>query len=188
MALRELSSSTELPSSEAAPAVSGLPTFWDSADTAPKTEWEELWDLFMVAGNAKYSISVNEKLRNVTEQNPTITALLNNLIEQAAERKMVSVLFLSLGSAARKRLTDRFPHMRGATVSLREIKENCEQAFQKPRIRTLERYKFFLRKQSPKEPLRQFWHTLTGLAAKCDSGDQTDSLIMDTFIKNMNNK
>ena len=70
--------------------------------------------------------------------------------------------------------------MRVATVSLREIKENCEQAFQKPRNRTLERYKF--------EPLRQFLHTLTGLAAKYDYGDQTDSLIMAPFIQNMNNK
>ena len=47
---------------------------------------------------------------------------------------------------------------------------------------------FFSRKQTTKETLRQFWHTLTGFAAKCHFGDQTDSLIMDTFIQNMNNK
>ena len=29
---------------------------------------------------------------------------------------------------------------------------------------------------------------LTGLAAKCGFGDQTESLVMDTFIQNMNNK
>ena len=109
--------------------MSGLPTIWDSADTATNTEWEEWWDLFKVAANAKYSISVNEILRNVTLQNPRIAALLNNLNEQAAERKMVSALFLSLGSAARKNLTDKFIHMLVATVSLREMKENSEQAF-----------------------------------------------------------
>ena len=96
MALRELSSSAEVPTSRGASAVSGLPTFWDSADTVPKTEWEQWWDLFLVAANAKYSISVNEILRNVTEQNTRIAALLNNLDEQGAERNMVSVLFLSL--------------------------------------------------------------------------------------------
>ena len=43
--------------------------------------------------------------------------------------------------------------MRVATISQREIKKNCEQDFQKPSNRTLERYKFFSRKQNPKETL-----------------------------------
>ena len=92
-----------------------------------------------------------EILRNVTEQNPRIAAILNNLNEQAAERKMVSVLFI-VGISSTEwtiSLMDNFPHMRVATVSLREIKEKCEQAFQKPTNRTLERYKFFSRKQNP---------------------------------------
>ena len=41
----------------------------------------------MVAANAKYSISVNEMLRTVTQQEPRVAALNNNLNEQAAERK-----------------------------------------------------------------------------------------------------
>ena len=104
------------------------------------------------------------------------------------QRKIVSVLFLSLGSASRKSLTDKYPELRVATISLKGLKDNCEQPFIKPRNRTLERYKFFARKQAPKETLRQFWHTLTGIAAKCAFREQTESLIMDTFIQNMNNK
>ena len=95
--------------------------------------------------------------RQVTEQQPRVLALINNLNEQATEKKIVSVFFLSLGSAARKSLTGKFPHMRVATIRLRELKANCEKAFEKPRNRTLERYKFFSRKQSSKESLRQFW-------------------------------
>ena len=38
------------------------------------------------------------------------------------------------------------------------------------------------------ETLRHFWNVLTGLAAKCEFDDQTNSLIMDAFIKNMHNK
>ena len=72
--------------------------------------------------------------------------------------------------------------MRVATISLQEMKENCEQAFVKRRNRTLERYKLFSRKQAPQETLRQFWHTLTGMESKCAFGEQTLSLIMDTFI------
>ena len=60
----------------------------------------------MVAVNAKYSISVDELLRNVTEQRPQIAAFINNVKEQAAERKLLSILFLSLGTAARKTLTN----------------------------------------------------------------------------------
>ena len=185
MALRELQSSGEVSTSGGLSAASGLPTFWDSADTAPRTEWVEWWDLLSVATNTKYSISVTVVLRDVTEQQPRSPALLNNLNEQAAERKIVNVLFLCLVSAARKSLTDKFPHITVATVSLREIKANCGKAFQKPRNRTLERYKFFTLKQNTKESLRNFWHTLTGMAAKCDFDEQTDSLIMDTFIQKL---
>ena len=188
MALRDLVSGGEMAATGGSSAVSVLPPYWDSADAAPKTDWEEWWDLFMVATNAKYSISVNELLRPITQNQPRVPALINNLNEQAAERKLVSVLFLSLGSAARKSLTDKFPEMRIATITLKDIKENCEQAFVKPRNRTLERYKIFSQKQQPKETLRQFWHTLTGLAARCAFGEQTESLIMDTFIQNINNK
>ena len=108
--------------------------------------------------------------------------------EQAAERKIVSVLFPSLGSVARKTPTDKFPEMRVATISLQQMKENCEQAFVKPRIRTLEHYKIFSRERTSKETLRQFWHALTGLASKCAFDEQTESSIMDTIIQNKNNK
>ena len=65
MALREMQSSGEVSTSGKGSAVSGLPTFWDSADTAPRTEWEEWWDLFEVASNAKHSLSVTEVLREL---------------------------------------------------------------------------------------------------------------------------
>ena len=40
-------------------------------------------------------------------------------------------------------------------------------------------YNFVLGKQKGEETLRQFWHTMTGLAAKCEFGYQTVSLVMD---------
>ena len=124
----------------------------------------------------------NEILRTVTQQQPRIAALIKNLNEQAAEREIVSALFLSLGSAVRKSITDKNPEMRLAIFSLKKLKENCEQAFVILRNRTLERYEFFAIKQAPKETLQQFWHTLTGMASKCAFGEQTERLIMDTFF------
>ena len=85
-----------------ASAVAGLPANWDSPESATKIKWVEWWNLFMVTVNAKYSISVDELLQNVTEQRPRIAALINNLNEQAAEPKLVSLLFLSLATAAKK--------------------------------------------------------------------------------------
>ena len=87
-----------------------------------------------------------------------------------------------------EKVLDIFPEMQVATITLKDLKNKCKQAFVKPRNRTLERYKFFARKQKQNETLRQFWHTLTGMAAKCVFGGQTEGLIMDTFIQNMNNK
>ena len=107
---------------------------------------EKWWDLFIVAINAKHSISVIELMRRATEERPRQAALINNLNEQAAESKIVSVLFLSLGSAGRKNLTDRFPDMMIATLSLPDLKRNCDETFYKPTCRKLERFKFFARK------------------------------------------
>ena len=146
------------------------------------------WDAFVVAVKAKHSISVHDLLRAPTENNPRQAALINNMNEQAAERKVVSFLFLSLGSAGRKNLTDRHPFMVISTATLTKMRENCEQIFRKQRNRTLERYKFFSRKQQNNETLRQFWNALRGLAARCDFDNQTESLIMDAFIQNMHNK
>ena len=106
--------------------------------------------------------------------------------EQAAERKVVSILFLSLGSAGRKNLTDRHPYKVISTERLAEMRETCDHTFKNQRRnRTLEGYKFFSRKQQNNETLRQFWNALTGLVARCDFGNQTESLIMDAFIQNM---
>ena len=78
MAVREMPDTEDATTSRGPSAVAGLPAFWDTTGIAPKTEWEDWWDLFMVAANAKYSISVKEILRDVTEQNPRIAGLINN--------------------------------------------------------------------------------------------------------------
>ena len=64
-------------------------------------------------------------LRTPTENIPRVPALLNNLNEQAAERKVASILFLSLGVAGRKNLTDKFPYMAVSTASWKISKKNA---------------------------------------------------------------
>ena len=76
----------------------GLPVFWHDADENPTMEWDKWVDLFQVAAMAKYSISITELKRQVTEQSPRVRALTADLDEDPANKTIVSVLYLSLGA------------------------------------------------------------------------------------------
>ena len=98
MALRDNSfESSGKQTTSSSSALAGLPAYWECPEVPPKAEWEKWWELFVMAINAKHAISVTELLRTPTQNSPRQAALLNNLNEQAAERKVVSILFLSLG-------------------------------------------------------------------------------------------
>ena len=105
MALRKLPNSEDRTTAKGPSEVVGLPTFWEAAEVAPKTGWEEWWDHFKIAANKKHLISVDEIIANVTEQNPRIPAFINNLNEQSTEKKLVSLFCLSLGTVGRKSVT-----------------------------------------------------------------------------------
>ena len=142
MALREnfeISGAT----SSSPSALAGLPAFWDTDGSTPKIKWEKWCDIFTVAVNAKLSITIRELLRTPTEVEPRQPAFINNLNEQAAERKVVSILFLSLGSAERKNLINKYPYMVVSATILNEMKDHCEETFRKSRNRTFEIYQFF---------------------------------------------
>ena len=62
--------------------------------------------------------------------------------------------------------------------------QSCEGCFRIERNGTF----FLSRKQMPNESLQQFWHTLNGLAARCELGEITPTLVHDVFILKMNNK
>ena len=100
----------------------------------------------------------------------------------------MSVLYLSLGEAARKLFKDKYPHTTLWNLKVRELIQLATDCFQIKRNRTLDRHTFFSRMQQPGETLQQFWHTLNGLAAPCDFGEITKTLVLDMFILHMNNK
>ncbi|MEL6123710.1 MAG: ABC transporter ATP-binding protein, partial [Bacteroidota bacterium] len=56
-----------------------------------------------------YQGEVPELLRRITPAHPRNETLIGGLNPETAERKVVSVLFLAIGAAARKNLMDRFP-------------------------------------------------------------------------------
>ena len=72
-------------------------------------EWEKWIDLFALAMMTKYSISMNELIRTADETNPKVKALLGDMPEEAANKKAVSMMFLSLEEDDRKMFRDKYP-------------------------------------------------------------------------------
>ena len=146
----------------------------------------EKWrDLFEVALMAKSNISVAELVKTTGTKEKS---LMGDMEEATAMKKANSVLYLALGMAARKTISDKYPTTNIATITLVELLQKCKECFEKPKNETLDRFKFLSRKQNENETLRQFWNELNGLAAKCNFGAITESLVKDVFIVNMKNK
>ena len=142
-------------------------------------------ELLEVALSAKSNISVAELTKTTGNKDKSLTG---DMEEATAMKKANSVLYLALGMAARKTISDKFPTVNIARISLEDLIKTCKDCFEKPKNETLDRFKFLSRKQKENETLRQFWNELNRLAAKCNFGTITESLVKDVFIVNMNNK
>ena len=99
----------------------------------------------------------------------------------------MSVLYLSLGAAARKTFTGKYPTVEIAEISLKDMMDNCKDNFNIKCNRTSDRFRFLSRKQMHSETLEQFWHSLNGMASEYDFGAQSESLVHNIFIHNMIN-
>ena len=187
MALRAESSSSSNSSSSS--HLVGIPVFWQEAAANPTMEWDKWLDLFQVAMMAKYSIYITELTREANQQNPRVRTLMGDLEEDPANKNVISVMYLSLGEAARKQFKDKYPHPALWELEAQELITMCNDCFHKKGNRTLDRHRFFSRLQKPGETtLFQFWHALNGLAAICDFGDITTTLVLDMFILHMSKK
>ena len=88
MALRaDPSDSSKERAAGGASTLAGLQSYWDVEECPPRTEWGKWWDLFVSAVNAKYSISLPDLPRTVTEQQPQrhLSTILTN--KQLKERE-----------------------------------------------------------------------------------------------------
>ena len=166
-------------------SIAGLPIYWQEATKPPELEWEKWMELFEVALMAKSNISVAELTKTTGNKDKS---LMGDMEEATAMKKANSVLYLALGMAARKTISDKFPTVNIARITLEDLIKTCKECFEKPKNETLDRFKFLSRKQKENETLRQFWNYLNGLAAKCNFGNITESLVKDVFIVNLNNK
>ena len=58
--------------------------------------------------------------------------MVGNLQVDAAQKKLVSLLFTSICSVGRKTLMDKFTHIRIMTIPLQEKMQNCEEKKNEP--------------------------------------------------------
>ena len=187
MALRATTKDGEEEDDNKKSGISGLQAYWQDANKKPQMEYQRWQDLFEMSLMGKHSIEVEEIIRE-EGGNPRKKELMGNMEKAIAEKKVISLLFLSIGGAGRKTLIDKYPAMNIKTMELKVLMKNCVNTFQKKRNRCMDRVKFFQRKQKTNETLSQYWNVLNGLAAKGDFGNQTESLVMDVFIANMANE
>ena len=121
--------------------ISGLPAYWQDHKRQPPMDWDRWRDLFFMSLMGKYSIQVQEILREVGQgehARPRNTALMGGNEFDIAEKKVISLLYLSIGGAGRKTLTDKYPNIVIISVTLEELLNNCQATFQKKRNRCLD--------------------------------------------------
>ena len=151
----------------------GLSYFWQDVEKPPGYDWDQLIQLFEVTALVRHSISMSGLVRDTDAQSPRVAALMGNLEEVPAGRKIFSSLYISIGKTGRQVLMDKFPNINIRIIELRNIVQHCSECFQTRRNRTLDRHSLLSCKQKPNETLNQFWNNLNGLADRCDFGNQT---------------
>ena len=119
--------------------------------------------------------------------NSNVTSLkFNHQYSKAqADRKTVSMLYLSLGTEGRRIVCSQNPHLKMDSLSTAELWTIMEAAFIRQRNITFDRYVLLTTKQTRGESIEHFFGKLKELSENCELGSQEDTLIRDLFIANM---
>ena len=83
-------------------SLAGLSYFWQQVEKPPGYDWQQWVKLFEVAYLARRSISMTEHLRDADQQNPRNAVMMENLDGIPAKRKLVSLMYISIGKRGRK--------------------------------------------------------------------------------------
>ena len=102
--------------------------------------------------------------------NPRVRAIKGEMVEEAVDKEVSSLLILSLGESSRKMFKDSHPELSIWTLPAGGMMENCTNCFHFARNRTLDRHSVLSRKQQATESFQQFWHALKGLACTYELG------------------
>ena len=111
----------------------------------------------------------------------------HNVFYNEVQKKLVSRLFLSLGTEEKKQFLQKNQHVEISKMSFREITELAEVSFQKVKRVTYQRYKLFTRMQESGESLEAIHAALTAQAARSELGTLESEIVRDLFISKMKN-
>ena len=106
-------------SSKNAP-IPGLSYFWQETEKQPEGDWAQWIELFQLAVLARHSISVEDITREEEQNNPRNAALMGGMTRHMAQKKVVRLLYLSVGKVGRKMLMDKYPNINIFNVELEE--------------------------------------------------------------------
>ena len=102
-----------------------------------------------------------------------------------ADRKTVSLLYLSIGIEGRRILNCMKPHIMIDTLATVDFWKIVEEAFICPRNITFDRDIFLITKKLRGETVEHFYGKLKELAENCDFENKEETLIRDVFITNL---
>ena len=102
-----------------------------------------------------------------------------------ADRKTVSMLYLSLGSEGRRIICSRNPHLKMDILTTVKFSRIMEITFIRQRNITFDRYMLLTTKQSKGESIGHFFGKIKELSENCDLENQEDTLIRQLFIANL---
>ncbi len=109
----------------------------------------------------------------------------NGTPRRLADQKARAMLFMSLGTEAKKRLTQRANELRLNDYTLATFHAELTDMFTQATGVTFERIALFRRRQRPTESLRDFHAALSKMVVKCDFGNRADSVVRDLFLTYM---
>ena len=102
-----------------------------------------------------------------------------------ADRKTVSMLYLSSGTEGRRIVCSQNPHLKMDSLSTAELWTIMEAAFICQRNITFDRYVLLTTKQTRGESIEHFFGKLKELSGNCELGSKEDTLLRELFIANM---
>ena len=102
-----------------------------------------------------------------------------------ADRKTVSLLYLSIGVEGRRIHNCQNPHIMIDTLPTADFWKIMEEAFIRPQNITFDRHVLLITRQLRGETVENFYGKLKELAENCDFENKKETLIGDVFITNL---
>ena len=100
------------------------------------------------------------------------------------EQKLISLLYLSVGTEERRILKSKPPHFQIEKQPFKELWQAMEDSFTKVRNITYNRFVFYSCKQQKGESVESSYGRLIEQAENCSLGSEETTLIRDAFVFN----